>query len=82
MFSSVALDIADLNQPGSPTTAERIAGRHQAFAAAPAGQFPRITAAATVMASNISTEQYLWGLHRILDGITTSQSTGPKSATR
>lgn len=82
VFSSVALDIADLNQPGSPTTAERIAGRHQAFAAAPAGQFPRITAAATVMASNISTEQYLWGLHRILDGITTSQSTGPKSATR
>jgi hypothetical protein len=29
------------------------------------------------MASNISTEQYLWGLHRILDGITTSQRTDP-----
>ncbi len=40
VFSSVALDVADLNQPGSPTTAERIAARQQAFAAAPAGQFP------------------------------------------
>jgi TetR/AcrR family tetracycline transcriptional repressor len=73
VFSSAALDIADLNQPGSPTTDERIAARHQAFAAAPPGQFPRITAAAATMASNISTEQYLWGLHRLLDGITTSQ---------
>ena len=82
VFSSVALEISDLNRPGSPTTEERIAARHQAFAAAPAGQFPRITAAAAAMASTISTEQYLWGLHRILDGITTSRSTGPESATR
>jgi AcrR family transcriptional regulator len=81
VFSSVALEISDLNQPGSPTTEERIAARQQAFAAAPADQFPRITAAAAAMASTISAEQYLWGLHRLLDGITTSQSAGPKSAT-
>jgi TetR/AcrR family transcriptional regulator, tetracycline repressor protein len=74
VFSSVALDIADLNQPGPPSEAERIAARHQAFAAAPAGEVPRTAAAAAAMASNISTEQYLWGLHRILDGITTSQA--------
>jgi AcrR family transcriptional regulator len=82
VFSSVALDIADLNQPGSPSTADRIASRHQVFAAAPADQFPRITAAAAAMAGNISAEQYLWGLHRLLDGITTSQDTGPESAFR
>jgi len=41
VFSSVALHIADLKQPGSPSTAERIAARHQAFAAAPADQLPR-----------------------------------------
>jgi TetR/AcrR family transcriptional regulator, tetracycline repressor protein len=82
VFSSVALEISDLNQPGSPTTDERIAARRQAFAAAPPGQFPRITAAAAAMASTISAEQYLWGLHRLLDGITTSRSTGPESATR
>jgi AcrR family transcriptional regulator len=81
VFSSVALDIADLNQPGAPTTEERIAARYQAFAAAPADQFPRITAAAAAMASNISTDQYLWGLHRLLDGITTSQGIDPQSAT-
>jgi hypothetical protein len=27
------------------------------------------------MAGNISAEQYLWGLHRLLDGITSSQGT-------
>ncbi len=77
MFSSVALDVADLDQPGSPSTAERVAARQQAFAAAPANQLPRTAAAAAAMASNICTEQYLWGLHRILDGITTSQGTDP-----
>jgi len=81
VFSSVALDIADLNQPGSPSTAERIAARRQAFADAPAGHFPRVVAAAAAMASSISTEQYLWGLHRLLDGITTSQGIDPESAT-
>ena len=29
-------------------------------------------AAAPVRAGYISTEQYLWGLHRVLDGITTT----------
>ncbi len=55
--------------------------RHQAFADAPASQFPRVVAAAATMASNVSAEQYLWGLRRLLDGITTSQGTDPKSAT-
>ena len=73
VFSSVALDVADLNQPGAPSMQERIAARYQAFAAAPADQFPRVIAAAATMASVISTEQYLWGLHRLLDGISTSQ---------
>jgi TetR/AcrR family tetracycline transcriptional repressor len=77
VFSSVALDVADLNQPDS----ERIAARQRAFAAAPADQYPRVVAAAADMASNISAEQYLWGLHRLLDGITTSQGTDPESAT-
>ncbi|HSZ43623.1 MAG TPA: TetR/AcrR family transcriptional regulator [Trebonia sp.] len=75
VFSSVALDIADLNQPGSASTAERVAARQRAFAAAPADQFPRVVAAAATMAGTISTEQYLWGLHRLLDGIAISQGT-------
>lgn len=75
VFSSVVLDVADLDQPDSPSTGERIAARHQAFAAAPSDQFPRVAAAAAAMASNISTEQYLWGLRRILDGIMASRGT-------
>ena len=71
VFSSVALDVADLGQPGPPPpTEERIAARHRVFAAAPADQFPRIVKAATTMADSISTKQYLWGLHRLLDGLT------------
>jgi TetR/AcrR family transcriptional regulator, tetracycline repressor protein len=58
--------------------AERIAARHQAFAAAPADQFPLVVAAAAAMASNISAEQYLWGLHRLLDGIAISQGVDQK----
>jgi TetR/AcrR family tetracycline transcriptional repressor len=72
VFGSVALDIADLDQPGSPSTTEGTAAGDQAPATALADQFPRPGAAAAAMASNISAEQYLWGLHRILDGITTS----------
>jgi hypothetical protein len=36
----------------------------------PAEGFPRSTAAAPTMAGYISTEQYLWGRCRVLDGIT------------
>src|ERR1700744_1276428 len=54
VFSSVALDVADLNQPGAPSMDERVAARQQAFAAAPADQFPRVVAAAATMASVIS----------------------------
>src|ERR1700744_619187 len=54
VFSSVALDAADLNQPGAPSMEERVAARQQGFAAAPADQFPRVVAAAATMASVIS----------------------------
>jgi TetR/AcrR family tetracycline transcriptional repressor len=82
VFSSVALDAADLDQPGSPSTAERIAARQQAFAAAPADQFPRVVAAAATMASVISTDQYLWGLHRLLDGVASTQGIPHTGSTR
>lgn len=72
VFGSIALEVADVHEPGPlPTEAERIAGRQVAFAATPPDAFPRSAAAATTMAGYISTEQYLWGLHRILDGLVT-----------
>jgi TetR/AcrR family transcriptional regulator, tetracycline repressor protein len=73
VFGSIALDVADLRQPGPlPPESERVATRHLAFAATPADRYPRSAEAAPVMAGYISTEQYIWGLHRLLDGITTS----------
>ena len=73
VFGSIALEVADVRQPGPlPPESERIAARHRAFAATPAEHYPRAAAAAATMAGYISTEQYLWGLHRVLDGITTN----------
>jgi TetR/AcrR family transcriptional regulator, tetracycline repressor protein len=64
---------ADLHQqPGPlPPESERIATRHAALTATPAHRYPRAAAAASTLAGYISTPQYLWGLHRVLDGITT-----------
>ncbi|GAA3166979.1 TetR/AcrR family transcriptional regulator [Blastococcus jejuensis] len=72
VFGSIALEVADVHEPGPlPAEAQRIAGRQAAFAATPPDAYPRSSAAATTMAGYISTEQYLWGLHRILDGLVT-----------
>jgi TetR/AcrR family transcriptional regulator, tetracycline repressor protein len=70
VFGSIALEAAAHHQPGPlPPESERIAARQHAFAATPADHYPRAAAAAGTLAGYISTEQYLWGLHRLLDGI-------------
>jgi AcrR family transcriptional regulator len=71
VFGSIALEIADVYQPGPlPPESEHLATRHAALAAAPADRYPRTAAAAATLAAYISTGQYRWGLHRVLDGIT------------
>jgi TetR/AcrR family tetracycline transcriptional repressor len=73
VFGSIALEVADLHEPGPlPPESERIDTRLRAFSATPAEHYPRTAAAAGELAGYISTEQYLWGLRRVLDGITTS----------
>jgi TetR/AcrR family transcriptional regulator, tetracycline repressor protein len=77
VFGSIALEVADLHRPGPlPPESERVAARYRAFAAAPTAFLPRTSAAATTLAGHISTEQYLWGLHRMLDGITLRSDAG------
>jgi len=74
VFGSIALEVADLHQPGPlPPEAERMTTRHLAFSATPVKHYPHSAAAAATMAGYISTEQYLWGLHRLLDGITAAK---------
>jgi TetR/AcrR family tetracycline transcriptional repressor len=84
VVGSIALEVADVDRPGPlPPESERVASREIALAATPTDHFPLIAASATTMASYISTQQYLWGLHRILDGIAVRvSSTAAGSASR
>ena len=70
-FGSMALEVADLDEVASPLPpeADRVAAREGTFAATPAAHFPLSAAVVTTMAAYISTDQFLWGLRRILDGI-------------
>jgi TetR/AcrR family transcriptional regulator, tetracycline repressor protein len=73
MLGSIVLVVADVEEPGPlPSEAEWITARGRTFAGTPAEPYPRAAAAAAIRAAYVSTEQYLWGLHRLLDGITTS----------
>lgn len=66
----LALEVADVRQSvPSPAESGRLATRRFAFAATPPDHYPLSAAAATTMAGYLSTEQYLWGLRRILDGL-------------
>jgi TetR/AcrR family tetracycline transcriptional repressor len=70
VFGSVALEVADVQQSGAlPPERDRVAARRIAFAGTPPDRFPLSAAAADTMAGYVSTEQYLWGLRRILDGL-------------
>ncbi|WIX75150.1 TetR/AcrR family transcriptional regulator [Amycolatopsis carbonis] len=80
IFGSLVLEVADVqHKVPLPAESERIATRRLAFSARPPEHFPHSAAAAATMAGYISTEQYLWGLRRILDGLTTRVATGRKS---
>ncbi len=71
VFGSMALEVADVHRAGQlPPEAERVATRRIAFSATPGDRFPHSAAAAATMAGYVSTDQYLWGLRRVLDGIT------------
>jgi TetR/AcrR family tetracycline transcriptional repressor len=71
VFGSIALEAAELGDgPRGTSEAERISTRLEGFSAIPAGNYPLSAGAAKIMATYVSTEQYRWGLHKVLDGIT------------
>jgi TetR/AcrR family tetracycline transcriptional repressor len=81
VFGSIALEVAELGEIGLlPPESERIAARRAVFSAIPAEIHPLSAAAAGAMAGYISTEQYVWGLHKVLDGLTTGQRPRPSSS--
>ena len=79
VFGSIALEVADHGQAGPlPPEGQRADSRQRASAAAEPDRFPRCAAAADVMAGYVSTQQYIWGLHRMIDGITASANGNPE----
>jgi TetR/AcrR family tetracycline transcriptional repressor len=81
VFGFIAVEVTELVPPGLlPPGTGRETIRPPAPSDTPAQQSPTSTAEPGVMAGYISTEQYLWGLRRVLDGITASMA-GPTSAT-
>ncbi|TDK27998.1 TetR/AcrR family transcriptional regulator [Arthrobacter crusticola] len=70
VFGSIALEVAELGEARQARPeADRISERRAGFSAIPAGRYPLSAAAASTMAAYVSTEQYVWGLHRVLAGI-------------
>ncbi|HXV92578.1 MAG TPA: TetR/AcrR family transcriptional regulator C-terminal domain-containing protein, partial [Pseudonocardia sp.] len=71
VLGSVALEVAELDEPGPPPPEEeRVAARAAAFAAVPAERYPRSAGVAATMARYVTSEQFRWGLDRVLDGLT------------
>ncbi|GAA3075514.1 TetR/AcrR family transcriptional regulator [Streptosporangium carneum] len=71
VLGAIALEAAEQETagPGSvPPEAERIAARRAAFTVDPAA-FPLTHAAADAVAAYISTEQFRWGLRRLLSAL-------------
>ena len=77
VFGSVALEVADVHRPGPlPPEPERIERRREAFAKTRTDHYPRTAAAAGTIAGYVSTEQFLWGLRRMLDGLVANDARG------
>jgi AcrR family transcriptional regulator len=70
VLGSIALEAAELEHSGPPPPEdERVAARLAGFTAAPSDRYPRTAATATTMARYITTEQFIWGLTRVLNGL-------------
>lgn len=78
VLGSVALEAAELTAPGPPPPEEeRVAARTRVFSAVPAQRYPRSAAVAATMARYVTTEQFRWGLDRVLDGVAVAGGARP-----
>lgn len=70
ILGAIALEVAELDEPdGAPTEQERITTRQAALDTISADAYPRTTETAATVARFFTTEQFLWGLQRLLDGL-------------
>jgi AcrR family transcriptional regulator len=83
VLGSIALEAAELDHSGTaPPERERVAARLVDIAAVAADDHPRTAAAAISMASYINTEQFTWGLDRVLDGVSPPDASVPTNGPR
>ena len=80
VLGTVALDVAELEPAAAPLEEPaRTQARREALTQIPAEGFPRTAAGIEAIAAYNSTQQYLWGLDRVLDGV---MALRPKPARR
>jgi AcrR family transcriptional regulator len=79
-LGSIALEAVEFNHAGTPPPGhERVATRLAGSAVVPADDYPRAAAASATMAKYISTDQFTWGLDRVLDSVLRSGRTPPNT---
>ncbi|MFI5532242.1 TetR/AcrR family transcriptional regulator [Kitasatospora sp. NPDC051853] len=70
VLGAIALEAAELDPAlPVPPEADRVAARRAALDAVPEETYPRTAAAARTVSRYITTEQFRWGLDRVLDGL-------------
>lgn len=70
VLGAIALEVAAAPHGRAlPPEAQRMATRRAALAGLPPDVYPRTAAVGDVMATWVGTEQYLWGLRRVLDAL-------------
>ena len=77
VLGSVALEVAETDgRPPLPPEQDRIAGRRAVFEWVDAAQWPMTAATKDVAAQWISTDQFVWSVDRLLDGIAELRAQG------
>jgi TetR/AcrR family transcriptional regulator, tetracycline repressor protein len=69
VLGTVAFDVAELEPGADPLADDARTAARRAALDIPSEQYPRSAARSDVIAAYNSTEQYLWGLRRLLDGL-------------
>jgi TetR/AcrR family tetracycline transcriptional repressor len=70
IFGAIALEVAELDQHrGTPTEGDRVSTRRAVLDTISADAYPRTTETVSTMSKDFTTEQFLWGLTRLLNGL-------------
>jgi TetR/AcrR family transcriptional regulator, tetracycline repressor protein len=78
VLGTVAFDVAELEPDADPLDDDARTASRRAALDIPAEQYPRTASQVEVIAAYNSTEQYLWGLHRLLDGLDRPRTDGQR----